>query len=201
MLSALLAVDALLIVLDLAASPAVPAFDISRDYGVAEWVSYLKLLATALLLLRARQALPERARRTALLGWAIVFGYLLLDDLLRLHEFFGEGLVRLIDDPNRHLLRGLRTEDLGELTIQVATAIPLLALLVVNHVRGSATSRRTDRTFAALLLLMTAFAVGVDLVAATFTDSSLPLLEDAGELIVLSLITTYAYSLSPRATP
>lgn len=32
-----------------------------------------------------------------------------------------------------------------------------------------------------------------NLIAATFTDSSLPLIEDGGELVVLSLITSYAY--------
>jgi hypothetical protein len=196
-LGVLLGVDALLIGLDLTASSAVPAFDISRDYGVAEFVGYVELLATVLLLLRARRlALPERARRTALLGCAIVFAYLLLDDLLRFHEFFGEGLVRLFDDPNRHILGGLRTEDLGELTILVAVAIPLLTMLALNYARGSATSRRTDRVFALLLIAMTVFAVGVDLVAATFADASLPLIEDSGELVVLSVITSYAYSLS-----
>jgi hypothetical protein len=45
---------------------------------------------------------------------------------------------------------------------------------------------------------MTAFAVGVDLVAAALSASSLPLIEDGGELIALSLITSYAYSLSDR---
>jgi hypothetical protein len=206
-LGALLGVDALLIVLHLVTSP--PAFDISRDYGVAEFVSYVKLLATVLLLLRARRRALAGSRRTALpdragghlLGWAIIFGYLLVDDLLRFHEFFGEGLVRLFDDPNRHLLGGLRTEDLGELTILVAAAIPLLTLVAVNYARGSAASRRTDRVFALLLVIMTAFAVGVDLVGAVFTDSSLPLLEDGGELVVLSVITSYAYSLSVYDAP
>ena len=187
-LGVLLGADALLIGLDLVASSAVPALDISRDYGVAEFVSYLKLLATVLLLLRAR--------RTELRPWAVVFGYLLLDDLLRFHEFFGEGLVRLVDDPNRHLVGGLRTEDLGELAVLTAAAVPLLALLAVNYARGSATTRRTDRTFALLLLLLTAFAAGIDLVDAAFPTSSLPLLEDGGELVVLSLITSYAYSLT-----
>ena len=84
----------------------------------------------------------------------------------------------------------------SELAVLTAAAVPLLALLAVNYARGSATTRRTDRTFALLLLLLTAFAAGIDLVDAAFPTSSLPLLEDGGELVVLSLITSYAYSLT-----
>lgn len=182
-LSVLLGVDALLLVLHLATSTL--AFDISRDYGVAEIFSYAELLAIVLLLVRAGSR-----------PWAVVFGYLLVDDLLRLHEFFGEGLVRLVDDPNRHLVAGVRTEDLGELAIQVAVGIPLLVMLAVHHRRGSPASRRTDRIFALLLVVMTTFAVGVDLIAVTFT--SLTLLEDTGELVTLSIITAYACSLAPE---
>ncbi|MEV6286489.1 hypothetical protein [Kribbella sp. NPDC051770] len=184
-LALLLSTDALLIALHLLAAPDVPALDISRDYTVPEFVTYLKLLATVLLLIRA-----------GVRAWPVIFAYLLLDDVLRLHEFFGEGLVRLIDDPNRHLLRGLRTEDLGELAILLAAAIPLLALLITSYRRGSPPSRRTDRRLALLLLTWAFFSIGIDLLSATFSAPTLPLIEDAGELITLTLITTYASSLS-----
>jgi hypothetical protein len=201
--SVLLGVDALLIALHVVhrLAPgtffAGPAFDLTGDYGLAELFSYVKLLATVFLLVRV----ARRDHRTALLAWAAVFGYLLLDDLVRFHERTGEGVVSLLhDDPDRYLVGGMRTQDLGEIAILAAVGIPLLTILAVNYVRGSAASRRTDRRFALLLVVMTGFAVVVDLIADVFTASVLrfvlTLIEDGGELVMITLITSYAYSLS-----
>jgi hypothetical protein len=174
-----------------------PAFDLTGDYGLAELFSYVKLIATVYLLVRV----SRRDHRPALLTWAVVFGYLLLDDLVRFHEGTGEKVVSLLhDDPDRYLVGGMRTQDLGEIAVLAAVGIPLLTILAANHVRGSAASRRTDRRFALLLVVMTGFAVVVDLLADVFTADAvrfaLTLIEDSGELVVLSVITSYAYSLS-----
>jgi hypothetical protein len=204
----LLGVDALLIALHVVHRLAShtffagPAFDLTGDYGLSELFSYVKLLATVFLLVRV----ARQDHRPALLAWAAVFGYLLLDDLVRFHERTGEGVVSLLhDDPDRYLVGGMRTQDLGEIAILVAVGLPLLTILAVNYVRGSAASRRTDRTFAVLLIVMTGFAVVVDLVADVFTANAvrfvLTLIEDGGELVMLSLIASYAFSLAGYDEP
>lgn len=111
-----------------------PEFDISFPHGLAESFNYLELLWIALLLIW----FSRRQRRPAVLAWAVLFGYLLVDDLLKLHEPTGEGVVSLLnDDPDRYLVGGLRTQDLGEITIITAAVLPVLVVLVRNYRRGS----------------------------------------------------------------
>ena len=65
-----------------ALAPAKVEFDLTRDHSLGEAFGYLKLYWIALLLLWMAF---RRGRRSAL-PWALLFGYLMLDDLLRLHE-------------------------------------------------------------------------------------------------------------------
>lgn len=173
-----------------------PEFDISFPHGLAESFNYLELLWIALLLIW----FSRRQRRPAVLAWAVLFGYLLVDDLLKLHEPTGEGVVSLLnDDPDRYLVGGLRTQDLGEITIITAAVLPVLVVLVRNYRRGSEPARRIDRRLTQFLLVFATFAIGVDLIGELVTTDAarfvFGLIEDGGELVILSLITAYVFSL------
>ena len=169
------------------------AFDITVNYSLAEIFTFLELFWIIVLFVRL-------SRHSDVLAWAVLFGVLLLDDLLKVHEVAGEWVVSLLrDDPDRYLVNGMRTQDLGEIAVLAAIVLPVVAILIRNHVRGAETSRRIDRKLTLLLVPYATFAIGLDLIAEFFTGRTtkfvLTLIEDGGELVMLSLIAAYVTSL------
>lgn len=127
-----------------------------------------------------------------------------LDDAFQLHELLGKwigGMVPFIP-PFR-----LRKEDLGELIVTLIVGLILMPSFVAAYYFGSHQVRVIFHNLFLLIALLLTFAVGVDMVHSAYRDSPrielyLGLVEDGGEMLVISLFAWYVFLLmrNPQAT-
>jgi hypothetical protein len=166
-----------------------PFFNVEDDRSGGEAIQYAKEIWIAIAFL-----MIAYLRRSILyVPWALVFVYILFDDMLQLHEIWGRELAIALDYPE---VIGLRPDDLGELTIYAIVIAILGPLVVAAYYWGHREFRRFNRHLVALLLVLTFFGVVLDMVHIMTTQPTLHrlvgLLEDGGELVVMSFIVVFA---------
>lgn len=179
-----------------------PAFDLARDLGLAEAFGYVKLFWVVLLLVW----LGTLGLRRSYLPWALLYGYLLVDDMFSVHEGVGATLVRATgDDPDRSIVSGLRAQDAGELAVSSSVGLVVLVMLVLCYRRGAARTRAAYRHLAVATLVLATFGVAVDLVARVFESHTVQLVlyvvEDGGELIAFTGVLGYVVFLAEWTRP
>lgn len=165
---------------------------VAHDGGYAEWFQYAKAGFCALVLLR----LFARDRSLTLLGWALVFAFVLADDALSLHEAFGDALLASASLP---AVLGLSGRLYAEPLFWALVGVPLAGLVGVGYRRDPSTrplTRRLLLLFAALFFFAGALdalhaALEADYAAARYAVFVTTLLEDGGEMLVLSLTVAY----------
>jgi hypothetical protein len=163
-------------------------WDISHDHGFGEIFQYLKFAGICVALGR----LFVRTRMRALLGWIGVFAFLLLDDAGRIHERSGLALAAWL-----HLadFAGLRGRDIGELIFELFAGLLVIPTVVFGCWRSAQPARAISADLTVLLLALAACGVGADLVhqmlSATSMNTFAGLIEDGGEMLVLSLTCAY----------
>lgn len=165
---------------------------IARDGSYAEWYGYAKAGFCALVLLR----LFARNRSLTLLGWALTFAFVLADDALSLHETFGAALLANASLPT---VLGLPGRLYAEPLFWPLVGVPLFGLLALGYrrePRARPLTRRLLLLFAALFFFAGALdtlhaALETDYAAARYAVFLTTLLEDGGELLVLSLMVAY----------
>jgi hypothetical protein len=170
-------------------------YALTHDRGYAEAFQYIKLywiiLALAVLLWRTRA--PVYA------AWVVVFGYLLLDDALQIHEVVGNAVATYLGYRAR---LGLRTADFGELTVTAVAGLLLLGLLAIGYLRSGPNARSASRDLLVLIAALAFFGVFVDvlhqLAFTTRLDGLLGIAEDGGEMIVVSVACAYSVGLLLR---
>ena len=169
-----------------------PEYSIEADRGYAECYQYLKESAIALMSL----ALFLRRGDALYLCWALLFAYLLCDDSLMLHERAGA----LIAD-RFHLAPalGVGGQDLGELLALTAVGAGFFALFAVGYARSAQAGRRASLALLALLLALAMFGVVVDMVHMMVLSDPwhyrLGMIEDGGEMLVMSTVLWFVFSL------
>lgn len=170
-----------------------PQFSLTKDRGFAETFQYLKEGWIALVLL----ALTLRTPNLLYPGWALLFGYLLLDDLFALHERLGFRISRHLGFPE---MLGLRPEDFGEVTVSASAAVFLFALIGVGHYRADPAARSISRSLFALLAGLVFFGVVVDLIHVMLAYPVwLDLVEDGGEMVMMSAIVWFVLRTYPES--
>ncbi|KAM3103480.1 hypothetical protein ACKFKF_00290 [Phormidesmis sp. 146-12] len=167
-------------------------FSIEADRGYAEFFQYIKEYWIVLLL-----GLTALERRSILyLSWASLFVYLLLDDSLHIHERLGESISIKFAFSD---LLGIRAIDLGELIVSGAFGLTFLIFIAVSYQFGDSKFRRTSKRLTFLMLILVLFGVVIDMIhgVLNFTkiSSLIGLLEDGGEMLVMSTIVCFAFSL------
>jgi hypothetical protein len=171
---------------------------LETDDGWAEVFGYLQQATIAVLLL----GLAFAARRWIFAAFATVYVCALADDSLRLHERKGAWLADRLGHrlwfPENGLF-GLRADDLGEMLFWgLMTVVPLTAVVLL-YLRGDAATRRTARVLAALLGAYIFVGGVLDqlhvLVMDTWFGGVMSVLEDGGELVVLSVTLVCAVAL------
>jgi hypothetical protein len=201
LLAALVSVDLALIALHLAK----PYFELLRphyfsleaDGGIAESYGYVKEGAVVVAMLLCW----KRRRSPTFFVWSVVFAILLIDDSFSLHERVGEWLGIELGLPG---WLGLRPQDVGELLFAAVLGCATLALLGAAIARERGAAVAPSITLAVLLGALVLCGVVIDAVhvIAYFSRSSLAwvltIVEDGGELLVMSLIAGYAYKLTIR---
>jgi hypothetical protein len=169
-----------------------PRFSIEMDRGFAETYQYVKEYWAALLFL-----LVGLHRRQRVFGaWALVFAYLLIDDAFMLHERAGAVLGGHLPVPPDF---PLQAEHAGEAAMLAALSALSLALLALTW-PADAGARRACARLLRLVALLALFGVGADAVHAmaspgTWQQGALGVVEDGGEMVVLSAIVALAVRL------
>lgn len=162
-------------------------YSISRDGGFGEIFQYVKLYWVTIML----ALLWARTRERAYAAWMLVFGYLLCDDALRIHERLGGRIARWMDFRDGLIW----AKDQGELVVYAAFGLALLGVIALAYLRGTPEARRISHDFALLFVLLAFFAVLVDVLHAMeqthYIKHTLGTVEDGGEMLVTSLMCWY----------
>lgn len=157
---------------------------------------YLKWLLIAACLATAWRKSDE----PLLLSLAIIFGLLLIDDSLELHEQLGTATKDWLGYGPAF---GLRGDDLGELTIWAILGAVCCAVFALGYRRSSLAGRGIGHVFLLGIAALAACGIVVDMLsimAHDFGDGTVNratrflfrCVEDGGELMIASLLLAFA---------
>ena len=173
-------------------------FDLTRDRGYAELFQYVKeFWCVVLFVLMAQQT-----RTTGYLVWASFFSYVLLDDMLRIHERGGKIIAAY-----GHFIpfAGLRAKDYGELVVMISIAGMLFLAIGLAYRYSTSTFRKVSIDMLLLIAGLAFFGVAVDMLhsmaygiigpgpVGEMVGGTIGLIEDGGEMLVMSLIVWYIF--------
>ena len=171
-------------------------FLLRLDGGYAETFGYLKESCIVLVLC----ALAVRARQPLYFAWATLLLYILLDDSLRLHERVLGPFVRAsLGFAAEDMVLGINARDLVEDAVMALLALVILSIMLAVYYFGDRTFKKVSIGLFLLLAALGFFGVVVDLMHAAIqngpwfpgrgrTSRLLGVIEDGGELVVVSLI-------------
>ena len=168
------------------------AFSLEADRGYSEFFQYIKEYWIAILLV----FLAIRARSFLYLSWSFLFFYLFLDDSLEIHENVGAYLSNQL---NFIPLFNLRLEDFGEILVSASACLIFGTFIAISYRFGDRIFRQISKTLIKLLLALAFCGILIDIVHVIFNNSFietlLVIVEDGGELIIMSLIACFTLSL------
>ncbi len=169
-------------------------FALGKDLGLAESFMYVQEYWTVLLFL----VLAFQKRKIIFLGWSLLFLFIMFDDIFQLHEHAGYTISAWLE-----LLpvSFLRANDLGELVFYILVGMVFLLLLVVPYLLTDRETRQLSNQFLVLMGLLIFCGVVLDMFQLMFVKQKVMfdivgILEDGGELVVISVICWYTYVLS-----
>lgn len=165
---------------------------LEADGGLPETYQYVKEFWIAVCM----AATFWRTRIRAYAVWAIMFAFLLVDDAGQVHERVGAWLGQQYALP---ALFGLRADDMGELLFAAMIGTSMLALLGLASWRGGEQSGRITRDVLCLIVALAILGVFVDMLHVvsylrrSLVAQVLLVVEDGGEMLVMSALTAYAF--------
>jgi hypothetical protein len=173
-------------------------FSIEWELGYGEIFQYIKeFWIVSLLALRTAgtRTLHSAAHRLNL-AWGLLFLYLLADDSLRVHETMGGVLAKSL---GLGVWLGEKSQDIGELAVSLIAAIILFGGIALAYRQCTKTDRQISTHLTRLILGLVLCGVVVDLLHSLIPGSLdiWAILEDGGEMIVMSLIVSYVFQLEP----
>ncbi|PVV10335.1 MAG: hypothetical protein B6D82_12620 [gamma proteobacterium symbiont of Ctena orbiculata] len=165
-------------------------FSINRDLGYAEVYQYIKEFWILVLLF----VLAVKSKRLIYFSWSVLFLYLLLDDSLQLHENIGSYLA------NHHQLQPvfrLRAQDLGELMVFVSVGFLLFSFVGGAYFYSDDSGKEISKHLFILVISLAFFGGLVDMlhIAVSFGKPVFALIEDGGEMIIMSIIVWYVFDI------
>ena len=166
-------------------------FSIESDGGYAERFQYLKYVTIVILL----GCIAIKEKRLSYIGWILLFLYFLLDDSLQVHERGGHWIGEL-SGFSTHL--NLRPGEVGQALVSLAVGMILMPILYITYRNGTVAFKKFSQDIALLVAVLIFFGIFVDMVhsAVALTRfvtlaASMTVMEDGGEMLVLSLIVWY----------
>ncbi|MBK5940722.1 hypothetical protein [Halochromatium roseum] len=167
-----------------------PLFSIEEDLGYAEVYQYIKEYWIVLLLL----TLAIGHGRFIYFAWSLLFAYLLFDDSLQIHERLGGYLANALQ---LLPILELRAQDLGELVVTLLFGTLLFAIIGIAYLYADHIARQASRHLFALVLFLALFGVFVDMLhsAIHWGEPFWLLIEDGGEMLIMSVIAWYVFQL------
>jgi hypothetical protein len=170
-------------------------YSLSKDGGYAEIFQYVKTYWIVIMLF----ALWWRTRERVYAAWMLLFAYLLCDDALQIHERGGGVVARTLSYAD---WLGLWAKNWGELTVSGVAGLAFLALLSTTYLRSTREARNVSKDLALLLAVLVFFGVFVDalhaLVLIPYLKPALGVVEDAGEMLAMSVACWYVLTLLER---
>ncbi len=175
-------------------------FIIYYDLTLAESFQYIKEYWIILLFVW----LIFKNKNYQYLGWALLFTYLLFDDMLSFHEGLATIILKGVGvDPLYVLYGSLRYQDFGELGVSVFFGAVFLSLIAYHYLRGGREVRTVFHYLVGGLLLIVFFGVVNDTLNRVFDQVNTKvmfeitrLIEDGGEMIGMSIMAWYVFLLS-----
>jgi hypothetical protein len=185
----LLALDAVLIVLHVthvqAGIPSSRIFAIDVDGGLPEILQYAKEFLAALLLFIVANRHTCQVCRV----WGALFAYFLIDDSAQFHERLG---AVVSDTLGLAPTAGFRPQDLGELTVTIIIGVMFFVLISRAHYIAGQRDRARSWILFFSVAIFAFFGVVTDMAHVLLPQRhyyfALVLIEDAGEMIVMSFI-------------
>jgi hypothetical protein len=136
----------------------------------------------------------------------VIFFYIFLDDSIGIHEHIGGQFTQLLHLP---AIGGLRGQDLGEMLVFASAGIMSLVALGWSYRTEANRANRQISVYLFVLLLLFAVCGGVvdmlhmaisTLLHSWWLQRLSTILEDGGELVMMSLIAAFVYRLvKPRS--
>ncbi|MCU0548574.1 MAG: hypothetical protein MUC48_04430, partial [Leptolyngbya sp. Prado105] len=169
-------------------------YSVEADRGFAEFFQYMKEYWCVLLL----GLIAIKRRSFCYVSWMGVFFYLLIDDALMIHEKLGAYLSSVMGFPS---IWRLRSVDFGELLVSGTVGLFLVVCISIAYRRGDSEFRRTSKSLLLFLVVLSGFGILLDLVHVISPiefNQLLALLEDGGEMIVISAIAAFIFKLSEK---
>ncbi|GHB51711.1 hypothetical protein [Persicitalea jodogahamensis] len=171
-----------------------PIYDVRSENGYPEMYQYFKEFIIVVLLLR----IVLKTKIITFLIWVFLFAYLLFDDSFQIHENVGYYLANTLSLPP---LLGLRIQDFGELLVSFTVFSVLCLFLLLFYRTAPVLFQRATIVFFILLCMLAFFGIVVDMLhvvvaSKRITNYVLGSIEDGGEMLVVSLMTVYAYYLN-----
>lgn len=165
---------------------------IGKDQGIPEQYQYVKLFFCCYLI----GAIAFRRRVIHYLSWMLLFLYLLADDGLQIHEKLGNYISRVLGFKSSF---GLRSQDFGELVVITISGLLLLSLIWIAYNQGDRVFRQFSRHLLVGLMALGGCGVVLDMlhvVAPLQISNWVGLLEDGGEMVVVSAIVSHLWNVS-----
>jgi hypothetical protein len=165
---------------------------LTRDRGYAEFFQYTKELWIAVLFL----ILGIKKKQGIFYVFSLLFLYLLIDDSFEIHENLGRVIAEIF---NFRPWMGLRAVDFGELIVSGVFGLLFLTALILFFIMSDTITRRITLYMAIFLVVLAFFGVVMDMVAVMVdhrgTTRVLEIIEEGGEMLVMSVITWFVYHL------
>ena len=179
-----------------------PRFNLTIDGSFGEFYQYFKEIFIAMIFAKISRLL----RLPSYLVWSGLFLYFFFDDALRIHENLGRFIVRYFGYIPAY---GLRAQDFAELTVFGFFGVIFFSLILFTYFRGDHIRRKVWQHLICLIILLVICGIGFDLIHSFFSDKSLAIgpitissiigvMEDFGEMLVMSLCTWYVVDLYKR---
>ena len=171
-------------------------FSVEADRGYPELYQYVKILAFSILF----AAVSVRTKDLGYAVFALLSVYLFLDDAFQIHEISGVHVTSLLGIKPA---LGLRAQDFGEIIVTAMAACVFLPAIAYFFLRGDDGFRAACRHIVLLLVALVFFGVVVDMFHVALNlgwkvTFLLGVVEDGGEMVVISLLAWYAYLLNAR---
>lgn len=162
---------------------------VDTERGIPEFFQYLKFILIIIFL----GYLMVKYKMRGYLFWISLYLLMFLDDAFQIHEKMG---IYLSENYSLGVFFGLRDKDIGELIYVAAMGIVVLIIMIVSFVKSSKSFKKRSVDLALLLFLFLFFGVGLDVAHQLFRTNQMAefiigMLEDSGEMIVLSIISWY----------
>ena len=168
-------------------------FSIDKDRGYAEIFQYIKEFWVAILFF----LLGIKKRKLLYIVFSLLFLFLFIDDSFELHERFGAFLADLF---HFQPMLGLRARDFGELVVSAFFGTLFFLSIGIIHYQSDNFTRTVSKYILGLIVLLVTFGIMIDMleiiVEHPLVNPVLVIVEEGGEMIVMSTITWFVFRLN-----